>query len=281
MKRILAIDDDSHNLLLIKAILSKNISDCIVDTAQSGVEGIKIAKELMPDTILLDILMPGIDGFETCEILKNDEATKHIPILLVSALGHNYENRIKGLNLGADAFVTKPFEKPELISQVKVLLRIKSAEDLLRKQNKELKKSLEEIKSDQSKLRKLNSELIMAEEKERRRIAEYLHDGIGQILSLVHINLSSLLSKELLPDVQKTIRKSSEFLSDAIVQSRSLTYDLSPSILYKLGLIPALRWKLSQTETNHKIDTRIQSNIPQLQININTSILVYRIMSVH
>ncbi len=54
----------------------------------------------MSDTILLDILMPGIDGFETCRILKNNEATKHIPVLLVSVLGQNYENRIKGLNMG-------------------------------------------------------------------------------------------------------------------------------------------------------------------------------------
>ena len=278
MKKILAIDDDSHNLLLIKAVLTKNISDCTVDTALSGAEGIEIARELMPDSILLDILMPGINGFETCRILKNDEKTKHIPVLLVSALGQNYENRIKGLNMGADAFITKPFESPELVSQVKVLLRIKNAEDLLRKQNKELKNSIDEINSYQLKLKKMNAELHMVEEKERRRIAEYLHDGIGQILSLAHINLSALLRKELLPDVQKTIRAASGFVNDAIVQSRLLTYDLSPPILYELGLIPAIKWKLNQTEINHKINTILSCSLPKLEMSINDSILIYRIV---
>ncbi|MBE0650980.1 MAG: response regulator [Bacteroidales bacterium] len=279
MKRILAIDDDENNLILIKTILSKNIEDGIVQTAMSGIEGIAKAKELKPDVILLDILMPGMNGFEVCQALKNDDFTKDIPILLVSALGQNYQNRIKGLNLGAEAFITKPFESPELISHVKVLLRIKDAEDMLRKKNEDLEKSLEEIKNDQEKLRKLNSELLMAEEKERRRIAEYLHDGIGPILSLANINLSSLLRKELVPDVQGTIHKATKLLSDAIAQSRSLTYDLSPPVLYELGLIPAIKWKLSQVELNHKINTGFQSSLPKLDLSIDTGILVYRIIS--
>jgi signal transduction histidine kinase len=278
MKRILAIDDDENNLVLIKAILSKNIENSVVDTALSGPIGINLAGAMKPDAILLDILMPEMDGFEVCRILKNNDTTKDIPILLVSALGRNYENRIKGLNAGAEAFITKPFETPELISQVKVLLRIKDAEDMLRKKNQDLQESLEEIKNEQEKLRRLNSELLMAEEKERRRLAEYLHDGIGQILSLANINLSSLLRKDLVPDVQGTIHKASKLLSDAIVQSRSLTYDLSPPALYELGLIAAIKWKLSQMEQNHKIDTDFQSNLPRVEISTDTSILVYRII---
>lgn len=278
MKKILAIDDDVNNLLLVKTILTKNIPDCTVTTARSGAEGIKFAKELKPDTILLDILMPGLNGFEVCKILKEDDATKRIPVLLVSALGQNYENRIQGLNMGAEAFITKPFENPELISQVKVLLRIKDAEDMLRKQNEDLEKSLEAIKNDQEKLKKLNSELLTAEEKERRRIAEYLHDGIGPILSLANINLSSIHNKNLRKEIQGPILKASSLLNDAIVRSRSLTYDLSPPVLYELGLIPAIRWKLDQLEKIHAINMNLKTSISKLELDTDLSILVYRII---
>lgn len=278
MKRILAIDDDIHNLLLIKAVLTKNIPDCTVVTAQLGSDGIEVAKEIKPDVILLDILMPGMNGFDVCKVLKEDEITKEIPVLLVSALGQNYENRIKGLNMGAEAFITKPFENPELISQVKVLLRIKEAEDLLRKKNEDLEKSLEAIKNDQKKLKKLNSELLTAEERERRRIAEYLHDGIGPILSLANINLSSLQNKDLGHDVQGPIHKATGLLNDAIVRSRTLTYDLSPPVLYELGLIPAIKWKLEQLNKIHHINTNFQSSIEKLKIETDLSILVYRIL---
>lgn len=278
MKKILAIDDNASILDLIKYFLVKNIPDCEVITAMSGKKGIEMATEESPDTILLDILMPGMDGFEVCQKLKNDEHTKHIPILMVSALGENAEYRIKALNTGADAFITKPFNMAEFKALVLVMLRIKQAEDLLRKRNEYLEIFINEIKQNQKKLKTLNSELNLAEEKERRRIAEYIHDVIGQTLSIAHINLSSLASEKLSPIVHKKIRESSEYVNDAIVKSRSLTYDLSPPILYELGLIPAIGWKLDQIKSKHNIETRIQSSEPKLNIKSDFSILLYRII---
>ena len=138
MKKILAIDDNTDNLELIKTILKRDIPNCNVFTSKLGEEGIVIAKKEIPDTILLDIHMPEMDGFVVCEILKNNETTKSIPILLVSGLGHETNNRIKGLNYGADAFISKPFDKAELVALVNVMLRIKQAEDLLKKRNENL-----------------------------------------------------------------------------------------------------------------------------------------------
>ncbi|MDP3442850.1 MAG: response regulator, partial [Ignavibacteria bacterium] len=86
MKKILAIDDNRLILKLILTILNSYFPDYQVILSQSGIEGIEIAKRELPDTILLDILMPEMDGFEVCNILKNNESTRHIPILLVSAL---------------------------------------------------------------------------------------------------------------------------------------------------------------------------------------------------
>lgn len=132
MKKILVIDDRQGNLTTIKAVIKNNMSDCLVLTALSGKEGIKIARKKQPDVILLDIIMPKMDGFETCDRLKKDELTKHIPVVMVTAIKTDTESRIKGLNLGADAFLSKPIDAVELSAQVNVMLRIKEAEDKLR-----------------------------------------------------------------------------------------------------------------------------------------------------
>ncbi len=136
MSKILAIDDEKNSLILIKSILKKSISHCEVITVQSGIEGIEKAKKENPDTILLDIQMPHIDGFEVCKRLKSDEKTKNIPIIFLTGFETKSKSRIKGLELGADAFLTKPIDEAELISQVNVMLRIKKNEDKIRNEKK-------------------------------------------------------------------------------------------------------------------------------------------------
>ncbi|NOY97530.1 MAG: response regulator, partial [Chlorobi bacterium] len=154
MKKILAIDDQKDNLVVIKAVIKNHIPGCEVLTALSGREGIKIARKEQPDTILLDIIMPGMDGYETCKRLKADELTKHIPILMLTAVKTDIKSKIKGLDTGADAFFTKPIDAVELTAQLNVMLRIKEAEDKLQaekelldekviKKTKELKESEE------------------------------------------------------------------------------------------------------------------------------------------
>ncbi len=143
MKSILIIDDKRNNLITISALINEHIIDCIVHTALSGEDGIQIARKTQPDTILLDIIMPGLDGFETCKKLKNDELTKHIPVVLITAIKNDTESRIQGLNIGADAFLSKPIEPAEFIAQINVMLRIKEAEDRLRKEKRDLEELVE------------------------------------------------------------------------------------------------------------------------------------------
>jgi len=292
MKKILAIDDVQNNLLLIKSILDKKLTGYDILLANSGLEGLEMAKYEMPDTILLDIYMPDIDGFEVCRILKADSRTKNIPVLMISAYGHDLKVRVKGLNAGADAFITKPYHMSELVALVNVMLRIKNAEDLHREQNKNLestisklkkaekiqKKNLNQIHSYQKKLKKLNSELLLTEEKERKAIAGYLHDGIGQTLSIAHIKLTSLLNGELNNKTKKTIDESSKLIDSAITESRLLTYDLSPPILYELGLIPAIKWKLEQVQEKTTINTNFSGSEKAINIDNNCRILIYRIV---
>ena len=122
-----------------------------------------------------------------------------------------------------------------------------------KKRKLRLKKSIKQIRNYQKKLKNLNTEITLVEERERRRIAENLHDSLGQTLSLAFIKLSSVINEEFSPSVTKVINETSDFLNKAISESSTLTYDLSPPILYELGLIPAFKWKLEQIQNKHGI----------------------------
>ena len=148
MIKILAIDNQKDNLASIKAVIKSNIPNCEVLTALSGKEGINIAKKEQPDTILLDIIMPNMDGYEVCKRLKEDESTKHIPVVMIMAIKTDSESHVKGLNAGADAFLSKPINTVKLSAQVKVMLRIKKAEDKLRAEKELLDKKIGEKTKD-------------------------------------------------------------------------------------------------------------------------------------
>ena len=415
MNKILVIDDNLINIQLFETILEKSFPTHKVFTAQSGEIGIEIAKEELPNTILLDIIMPIMDGYEVCKILKINDLTKHIPVLMVSALGNSSKSRTKGLNAGADAFLNKPFDSAELVAMVKVMLRINHAEHLLRKRNENMEifikkqtkefndhenrflqiteydlqffwetdstgiitylspvvknilgfdntkyigensfvdivdqeykqkmvvsqsdvynkqenisnqeylfkhkngskiwltingfpvynkkkdfvgyrgvchditerkqieedrlNSLNQILLYQKNLKTLNLKLITAEEKERKRIAKYLHDGIGQTLSIIKIKLTYLLEFMHSTEVQNIIHESSNLVKDTIKETRLVTYNLSPPVLYELGLIQAIIWKLDQIKDKHNIATILKSTEKFLVINDNVKILLYR-----
>jgi len=175
--------------------------------------------------------------------------------------------------------MSKPFKQEEFIALVNVMLRIKRVEDTLIKQNLELQNSLIKEQNYQVNLKRLNSELSITEERERRRIAEFLHDGISQILSLANLKLSSLQISDQNVKTHKTIFESIELINAAFSQTRSLTYDLSPPILYELGLIPALKWKLEQIENKYGISTILKSRVAKIEINSDVRILIFRIIS--
>ena len=121
--RILVVDDQPANVRMLEAKLLAEYFD--VSTAENGVAAIDIARQEQPDLILLDIMMPGIDGYETCQRLKADLQTRHIPVIMVTALDQR-EDRIRGLECGADDFLTKPIADVTLFARVRSLLRLQS-----------------------------------------------------------------------------------------------------------------------------------------------------------
>lgn len=130
--KILAIDDLADNLVSLSALLRTFLPGCETETAQSGKEGIEKARISQPDTILLDVQMPGMDGFEVCRVLKKDPVTCHIPVIFLTAQNTDSASRIRGLKVGGDAFLSKPVDPGELMAQVKAMVRIKQSDDRLR-----------------------------------------------------------------------------------------------------------------------------------------------------
>lgn len=126
-QKILAVDDEPMNVELLDGYLSL---DYDIISAYSGEEALEAVKAEKPDLILLDIMMPGMDGYEVSRVLKEDPATRFTPIIMVTALS-DVDDRIKGSDAGSDEFLTKPVDKTELLSRVKALLHTKCLHDNL------------------------------------------------------------------------------------------------------------------------------------------------------
>jgi two-component system, cell cycle response regulator len=127
--RILVVDDVAANVKLLEARLSAEYFDVI--TAMSGAEALAICERAECDIVLLDAMMPDIDGFEVCRRLKKNPATHHIPVVMVTSLDQP-SDRVRGLEAGADDFLTKPIAEPVLIARVRSLSRLKTVTDELR-----------------------------------------------------------------------------------------------------------------------------------------------------
>ncbi len=127
--RVLVVDDVATNRLLLRAKLSSAYYDVVV--AENGTQALEMARSEQPDMVMLDVMMPDMDGFTVCSILKASEETAHIPVIMVTALD-SPEERIRGLEVGADDFLSKPFNDLALFARVKNLMRMKMMFDELR-----------------------------------------------------------------------------------------------------------------------------------------------------
>lgn len=128
MSKVLIVDDNQLNIELLEGYLAN--SDYQIASANNGLEALEQIAMDKPDLILLDIMMPGLNGYEVCRRLKGDPATRLIPIIMLTAL-HDMKDRIEGLESGADDFISKPFNHVELAARIRSLLRIKHLNDEL------------------------------------------------------------------------------------------------------------------------------------------------------
>lgn len=119
-ERILVIDDEAGILELVRYNLAKE--GYTVQVADTGEKGLKAARAKLPDLIVLDLMLPGMDGFEVCKLLKNDAKTRSIPVLMLTAKSEETD-LVTGLELGADDYLTKPFSPKVLLARIRTILR--------------------------------------------------------------------------------------------------------------------------------------------------------------
>ena len=246
---ILIVDDTPENLeVLSDALSSAGFEIAVATDGESAIE--QVAYEL-PDLILLDVLLPGIDGFETCRQLKENASTHDIPVIFMTALSDS-EEKVKGLSLGAVDYITKPFQQEEVLARVKLHLRLRSLTKTLAEQNVLLKQEIEARTAAEAELHKLNSELekrVMERTAELSKALDELQQtqvqliqreklaSLGQLIAGVAHEISNPVSfifsnytptKEYISDIIKILRLYQKYFPTppAEIQEESEAVDL-------------------------------------------------------
>ncbi|MHB8880108.1 MAG: diguanylate cyclase [Thermodesulfovibrionales bacterium] len=140
--RVLLVEDDPIQARETEAILQQTGYEVI--WAQDGINAIKLVKSSKPDIILLDLILPGLDGYEVCRWLKLDESAKSIPVIMLT-VKKDLSDKISGLHIGADDYLPKPYNELELNARIYASLRTKSLQDELRQKNKQLEELLDKV----------------------------------------------------------------------------------------------------------------------------------------
>ncbi len=229
---ILIVDDQTTNLKILSSVLSRKYS---LSLANSGPNALKYLEDHKPDLILLDVMMPDMDGYEVCTQIKNNDQIKDIPVIFLTAKT-DIEDVVKGFDSGAVDYITKPFNITELLVRVRNHIYMQQTRKLLKKANKELKK--------------LNHE-------KDRFFSIIAHDLRGPLAGF------SQLSEMLLGEIRKNNLSMIEQYAAAMQQSSSVTLELLQNLM---------EWARSQTEeltitsTRQTLKSIIKSSI-ELLIN--------------
>ena len=173
---ILIVDDNTDNL----AVLSKTLKGAgyAVRVALDGKSAIALASDEQPSLILLDVMMPGIDGFETCRRLKENPTTLPVPIIFMTALADS-EHKVQGLSLGAIDYITKPFDEGEVLARVRIQIKMQNLVQTLQAQNQRLQQEMTQRQVAEAALQQLNTEL---ETRVKDRTVE-LHQALDDLNS--------------------------------------------------------------------------------------------------
>jgi signal transduction histidine kinase len=225
--KILIVDDMPENLQVLA--LTLNDEGYKVAFASSGKQALQIAKSKTPDLILLDVQMPDMNGYQTCEALKSDEQTKDIPIIFLTAK-HELDDIVKGFNIGAIDYITKPFNQAELLARVSTHLQLKFYRDELIQKNLKIEKDAENLSE-------LNKELLESEAKlkelnhtKNKFFSIISHDlrgpfagllGLSQLMVTEYENLSQEDFKSMTENLYASTKKLFSLVENLLIWSRS------------------------------------------------------------
>ncbi len=265
--------------------------------ACSGTEALARASE-MPDLITLDVNLPDISGIEVCGRLKSNAGTAHIPILQLSASFVDAESRVRGLQGGADAYLTEPVNRAELVATVGALLRMKSAEKLARVQAQEaeqarqqlsdLNNTLEkrvrqrtnELEAANRSLRELSQSLLAMQDTEHKRIARELHDGVGQLLAAISMNLAVISTEgdNLTERARNAVSENASMVEEIVRNIRTISHLLHPPLLDEAGLASALAWYVDEFGQRSGIKVSFACSPAIGRLSSDMEIAIFRIV---
>jgi signal transduction histidine kinase len=240
--KILVVDDIPENVRLLEAVLAPRGYQVI--PASSGEEALRLVEEHDPDLVLLDVVMPGMDGYAVCRSIRANDETALLPVIMVtSSIG---PEKTEAIEAGADDFIPKPFNHGELLTRVKSLLRIKRYQDTIKELNRTLEQrvqsQVETLEHQADELKASRARIVAAADAERRRIERDLHDGAQQYLVGLAANLRA--AQDLIgSDPQKAaaiLEELSGTVGQAMQEFRDLSHGIYPPLLQDRGLGEAL-----------------------------------------
>jgi putative two-component system response regulator len=249
-EKILIVDDEEANLRLLTQWLIPLGYD--IELAANGEEAVQKATDGSPGLIILDIMMPVMDGYEACRILKADPKTKNIPVIIVTAL-FDRESKLKGLSVSANDFLSKPIDQTELTIRVRNLLKIKAYEDFMLRHNQILEKEVQERTQD---LRNMSSEMV----RKLTAAAEFRDTDTGAHISRIGFYANKIAEAMDMPmDFIETITFASSLHDIGKI-------GISDSILLKPGSLTPDEFKIMKTHTSMGEKILSGSTYPAIQM---------------
>lgn len=258
--KILLVDDEPKSLFALQELLSTLGQNLMV--AQSGEEALRLALRNDFAVILLDVRMPGIDGFETARLIRARARSKLTPIIFLTAAADEMTSMFRGYEVGAVDYLMKPVIPDVLKSKVAVFV--------------ELFRKSERLRESEDKLRRLAAHLISIREEERAHIAREIHDELGQVLTGLKMEVTWLAKRlKETPLIEKT--DSMCGLIDSTVQTvRKIATGLRPEMLDDMGLVAAVAWQAKEFQKRTGIRCRA-SLPPEGKLDVDVSTTMFRI----
>lgn len=292
---VLIVDDTPANLETLHSYFESLGFEIMM--AQNGPSALKRVAYVKPDIILLDVVMPGMDGFETCRQLKANDATKNIPVIFMTALTDT-AHKVKGLEVGAADYITKPFQIEEVLARIQTHLALRDLQAQLETQNERLQIEIRERQAAAVALQRANDELELRVERrtaelaqanadlaaeilerqtaeqaamleERNRLARELHDSVTQLM--YSINLFAKAGKDAYRldnpmQGEKYLTRLEDTARQALKELRLLLFELRPPELEQEGLIGALQLRLDAVEGRAGVKTQLLVNNAETEL---------------
>jgi signal transduction histidine kinase len=257
---ILIVDDDAANMLAMKEILTTLGSRLV--TATSGEQALRHVLDEDFAAILLDVRMPGIDGFTTAKLIRDRKRSRHTPIIFMTAAQEDLASMFRGYRAGGVDYIVKPIIPEVLRSKLSVFIGLHDMNRMLSAELAERALSEQRLRTSEEKLRALALHLQSVREEERIRIAREVHDDLGQALTGLKFDIALFTRNYENEPAQARAEKAAALNAtiDRLINAvRRISSGLRPEVLDEIGLAAALEWQAR--EFQKRTGTRIQLNI--------------------